>query len=660
MFNFSQQSQTPASSPFGGPSFGQQANGDAPQQQQQQQQPATNTPGAAPRQSTFESPMTLNDLGGGNRSQNPFAQQQQQQQQPSPFGQQQQPTQTTSAWTPGGMNNQYGQQSMPPNQQQYPQSGSTSTPQQGMYGYQGQQNGFQGSNNQSGSPSGDANFGQAGQQYQQQQQQQSPFQQSHFGQQQPSQQQSTYLPGYLSRFNKSSSRPYMTSSSSSQRLNATGERSPPKDHDSSAVGPGRATTPDARSNRDGHLVRRTSIDGPASPVQGFSSSFFAGSSSGTPGLSSSSRQDRSQNIFGAGGLRGKTFAARQSVYGESSSSVITPGGRTRERSASHHLRKSGGGGGVYGSPSAAGDVDEDDAPPFEALADSTAPTDGLSSSSFGARGGEEDTSMVLHSSSPPAERNAIQYGSLGRDNSTGTEASSSPLCTLILYGFPASLVQSVLHHFSSIGHVVAHEVLSSAAEDDASSRGSGPTLLQITYSAPHLSLHALRRSGELVAGAAYVGVRLKDDGLHSEMILYGLNSKRLLAVGGQMVSQGGSSSNSGITHPSLNGLASPPKSNSAPPTASSMSARPSTPSSQTLAFGRPLQLVDSPAAALRSRPATAAAASGTASPFGKVGSLFGTPVKASGTAGSITAPGGSSTGTPNGVMGRIGDAIFGW
>ncbi|PWN28369.1 hypothetical protein BDZ90DRAFT_231362 [Jaminaea rosea] len=611
-----QQSQQPFNSGFGG--------------QQQQQPPQGHSQGYNPYQQQQQTPAQHQPFqsfgqsqqggfpGGQQQQGQPFQTPQQQQQQQQPWGAQSQGGAMNQGWSPAGV------------QQQQPYNGHDQ--QHGMMFSQGQQ----------------SFYGQ-----QQQQPHQPPMQQ-------------VYLPGYLSKIR--GQRPY----SAASRKVSDNANSPPK-QDDAALSSGSANahaTPNSRGSRDGN--RRNSLDGaggPSSPLQGFQSSFF--SSPTDYAAQSRSTFDGSGSIFGVGGLRGG--GNRKSVgpgaSRDSASAAGTPG---RERSASYMRASS------IGSPQAQSTVDDDDAPPFEALADVDASREQFGAASFG------DSVNAMATSPPNRQQNSSagfgtpSYGGRNTPNFRRQEVAAQPsrmdngresaICTLLLYGFPSSLSHAVLSHFNGIGEITSHTSLAPAPDSSSSDGFVVSECLRITYAEPWHALRALRRSGEVVAGVAYVGVRLADDMLHQEMLLNGMSSS--MFTNGSAASMIGSNTTSPplaaatVTKP-IGGPSAGSASSGAGTGAGARSARDSTPS-----FGRPVTMVDSPAAALRARTQGGPGGAGTSSPFSKVTGLFGGATAApngsnAGTPsrGGATQAGGSGPGTPgnqSGVMGRIGDAIFGW
>lgn len=346
---------------------------------------------------------------------------------------------------------------------------------------------------------------------------------------------------------------------------------------------------------------------------------------------------------------------------------------------------------VGSPPSQAGhsgnDVLDDDAPPSEALADEdTSRMDYATSFS--------ESAKILATSPPAAQaassvasRQAAQYGGLTPSSGSAAAAESGSgdarFRTLLVFGFPSSLNQTIISHFSSIGEVISSSSI--LAGNDSGSNAMSDCL-RIIYAEPWHALRALRRNGEMVAGIAYVGVRWADESLHQEMILHGISSSTF-ADGSASNSLGPSAPSPApfdASNPSrpkslstsgeVSRSSASTNSTGTGTGAGARSARDSTP-----LFGRPINIVDSPAAALRARaPATAAGApgSGTSSPLSKAMGLFGggggggsgsntaaagTPSKAAvGTAAGAAGGGPGTPGNNSGMLSRVGDAIFGW
>ncbi|CAO1637555.1 unnamed protein product [Parajaminaea phylloscopi] len=720
-FGGSQSQQQPPSQQQGQFGF---ASTQPQQQQQQQQQPQQAQAGGFGQ--TFGGFSAGNSLNQGGAAP---SQPQANTQSGFSFGQPQQPQQAQSqppAWNTGGFSqntpNGQGYQSAPAgDQHQQFMLQQQQHQQQQQQQYQHQQQYQQ-------------------QPQQQQHQQQSPWSQSQSTQPQPFQaahqqqmthqqsavQQQTYLPGYLSKLR--SQRPY--SPSASRKASDAPGSPPPTDavsagaltaSTSGAAGGNVAgtgagfSTPNSRSSREGN--RRTSLDGgPTSPMHGFSSSFFSSPTSDPYGQVHSQQRpfDGSGSIFGAGGLRGNAQSARRGAGGsgagsgrEASFTAGTPG---RDRSTSYMRSSSFGIGSPQSSHDIAGpasggsggasgdnDEDDDDAPPAEALGEADASRNGFATS-FG------ESIAAMATSPPPAQHLGRPSSSLGasvsgaqpthnlqhhpqaQQQQQSPHGAHSHLCTLLVYGFPSTITPTVLAHFGAIGEIVSHSSLAPAGNQGDAGGPVFSECLRIVYAEPWHALRAVRRNGEVVAGAAYVGVRWADESLHQEAMLNGVQSPVFAASAGAAGIVATSSAGplaSASNAPGTSG-AQPSSSSSSSSSSSALgssvgpgarTARGSTPS-----FGRPINLVDSPAAALRARAAAGQAGgtgSGTSSPFGKaIGGLFGGgstasssgQVSAVGTpsrlgAGSNGAQSGTAPGTPgnqSGVMGRIGDAIFGW
>lgn len=362
------------------------------------------------------------------------------------------------------------------------------------------------------------------------------------------------------------------------------------------------------------------------------------------------------------------------------------------------------GGATLGGAGAGGDDnDEDDAPPAETLAEADGSRNDFAGTSFGEGVDAMATSPPfrkslggLHSSSSSSSSSLgrLQMPLNGGMSTPYSQAQSqslqplgqkqpakSSLCTLLIYGFPSNVTSTVLSHFGAIGEIVSHSSISTGG----TSGNDAPVVsecLRVVYGEPWHALRALRRNGELVAGTVYVGLRWADESLHQEMMINGINSPVFSSASG--VSSNGLVPSAPCTVSSVPSPAPLPGTEGGRPTsvssgagAGARSARDWTPS-----FGRPINIIDSPAAALRARTAGSqgGVGSGTSSPFSKAigglfgpgtasssgpGSVIGTPSKAKasagGGAGAQGAAGGPGTsGNQSGVIGRLGDAIFGW
>jgi hypothetical protein len=269
--------------------------------------------------------------------------------------------------------------------------------------------------------------------------------------------------------------------------------------------------------------------------------------------------------------------------------------------------------------------EEDDAPPTDVLADESA---AYAQASANLR---SSTSAGILPAAPPAPAPA-STAPVSIPAATVREDASQR--TIVVYGFAATYVHAVAEHFKTLGAVVG-------VEQEAESA------LRIEYTESFMALRALRRTGEALplAGGAFVGVRWASDEAHRHAVLYGLDTSL--------------SASPLPGHASTNALS--------VSSSNQLSSRGGTP-----AFGRPISVVGEPASAFAKRGGpganTAGAQAGnTGSPFFRgasallgAGSNPSTPSKPGAPAAHIQQVHKADGGTPSGVMGRIGDAIFGW
>lgn len=296
------------------------------------------------------------------------------------------------------------------------------------------------------------------------------------------------------------------------------------------------------------------------------------------------------------------------------------------RRVSSSLRNSSGLG--FSPPRGAGfgaQQEEDDAPPTEGLADESA---AYAQASANLRSSTSANLLPATAQAPApsaASPVSIPAASVREDAAQRT---------IVVYGFPAAHVHAVAEHFKTLGAVVGVEQEQEHA-------------LRIEYTESFMALRALRRTGEALplAGGAYVGVRWASDEAHRHAVLYGLDT---------------STSASPLPgHASSNALT---VSSSA-----QLNSRGGTP-----AFGRPISVVGEPSTAFAKRGAGAngsGAAGSAGSPFfrgasallGGAGSNPSTPSKAGAPPANAQQQAQKPDGgTPSGMMGRLGDAIFGW
>lgn len=329
----------------------------------------------------------------------------------------------------------------------------------------------------------------------------------------------------------------------------------------------------------------------SSPSHFLSSAFFNNDEN--------ARGTREGSIFGGGSLRGH----RKQEDGDRSMSVRAP---TSPPAVSQTP--------FFGTDYGASAMDDEDAPPQEALGDVTQQPMRMSFTQ----------SVVANSASSPLAVSS-------RDKAQ-TDAPLEQRVVLV-YGFPAYLYDRVVEQFASIGGLLKAEDLSNPpsqkAADEAGSQlgpASHPVVVRLTYAAAYQALLAVRRSGELLANSCMVGVRWENEGLHQLSLVKGLDAPL-----GQHTD-----ATQGPMTPAPNRTAQP-ASKTAP------------------LFGRPIDVVGTPVSALARTSTTAAS-----------------PLRAVVQAGEALLRGSSHTGAsarqaptgpvapPSGVLGRLADGLFGW
>ncbi len=261
--------------------------------------------------------------------------------------------------------------------------------------------------------------------------------------------------------------------------------------------------------------------------------------------------------------------------------------------------------------------------------------------------------------------------------------------------------KAVLELFASIGGVEIIEAIdltgSGSAQEQANSQPSSPQLsccTRVRYSESFQALHALRRNGEVVAGACMVGVRWEDDNFHQVALTNGIDavfrmdvfpssrtaetykaSSKAIAVpsidaanGASALSAARSSAvnNNGNGSGAQNNRHSIAFNQGAGATAGrnektaisgngGASGTPSYP-----AFGSPVVRHQRPSVAFKPSASTNNLSGLAGSPFKAASSLFGsgsTPAKPAPTA-ADNKP--ATTGGNTSMLGRITDGIFGW
>ncbi|SPO29967.1 uncharacterized protein UTRI_06273_B [Ustilago trichophora] len=743
--NAHQQQGTPQSTSLFGqkPLFGTPGT-QQPQQPQQQNtgslfgNNASSTPGQPTQQQTtlFGTPQNNNMFG----SSSSFSQQQPQQpQQQQQFGQQQ-PSQPNSfgqgnfgfnSSSPAPFSTQQQQQPPPPP----PPNQSFGSP------FQQQQNAqhLQGLT-QHGTPQSSQH--QHFQQQQQQQQQQQAIDQQRFNLEQQSQNMS-YIPGYLSRTKVV--KPYKLPARQAEPTSPEAVQ----DADSSiAFG-----TPASKSGKE---ESTPSSKGQPSPVGRFSSSFFnerrdeaSFSRAGSVGLGTPWRGGK-ESIFGAGGLRGGRQSATPAPASSAAGASATPARKTSMDSPARSVRSNS-------TPPAAStsfnvahgamdEEDDDDAPPQERLEDEApaaaqssflAPSSGSSnvySNNFRASAGNDavSTQQLLPGRtalSTPSSALPRMSPSLGTSSGSAADGASpyargdssadknSPLGsaqrTILVYGYPTWMEKAVLELFASIGGVELIEAIdltgSGSAQEQAAAQPSSPPLsccTRIRYAESFQALHALRRNGEVVAGACMVGVRWEDDNFHQVALTNGIDAVfRMDVFPSSRTAETFKASSKSIAVPSIESAATLSATRSSASNASQFassatsgahnnrhsiafgqgvsahagrndhtasssfgaSSGANNTNNQNVsysAFGRPLSVINDPSIAFKPSASTSNLSGLAGSPFKVASSLFGSganaPKPATPPAGANAADKKPAAGGGTSMLGRITDGIFGW
>ncbi|CBQ70033.1 conserved hypothetical protein [Sporisorium reilianum SRZ2] len=724
----------------GGFSFGNNAQQQQqPQQQQQQQQQGTpQSTGLFGQKPLFSTPgsqqpqQNTGSLFGNNATSTPNAAQagqQQQQQQTNLFGtpqnnslfgagqqqQQQQPQQSTNSFGQGG----FGFNSSSPapfstqQQQQQPQQQPQQNQAFGSPFHQQQHSTMQ----HAGTPQSSQH-----QQQQQQQQQQQAIDQQRFILEQQSQNMS-YIPGYLSRTKVV--KPYKLPA---RQAEPTSPETTQDADTSIAFG-----TPASKSGKE---ESTPSSKGQPSPVGRFSSSFFnerredasfsraASVGPGTPW------RGGKESIFGAGGLRGgrqsatpapPSLTANTSASPARKASMDSPGRSSRSIStppaASAPFSVAQGG--------AMDQDDDDDAPPQERLEDeaSAAAQSSLLGTSSGTSYTNNFRSSANSADSASAQsllpgRSALSRTSpslgatpandaLSSSSATSTEkntALGSAQRTVLVYGYPTWMEKAVLELFASVGGVELIEAIdltgSGSAQEQATAQPSSPPLsccTRIRYAESFQALHALRRNGEVVAGACMVGVRWEDENFHQVALTNGADAVfRMDVFPSSRTAETYRASAKSIAVPSIDAAAgasalASARSNAASSsnsfasngqnnrhsiafgqsvsahsgrneTASSTgsSAAPGGNHTSYPAFGRPLSVINDPSIAFKPSASTSNLSGLAGSPFKAASSLFGSGAAAANKPATPAVSAKPAAAPSTSMLGRITDGIFGW
>ncbi|WFD00504.1 hypothetical protein MYAM1_003253 [Malassezia yamatoensis] len=296
---------------------------------------------------------------------------------------------------------------------------------------------------------------------------------------QPGQAPVQYLPGYLTKM-RSSER----TSSSSYRP-AESDSPPTRDADTSLSFSGGK---DAQGSMRGMPS--------ASPVNRFSSSFFHTSMNTDDRRTNSNTSSnphhahREGSIFGYGGLRG----SRKREDMDRSVALQTP---TEPPTAALSSD-------FFGADYHSNAMDDEDAPPAEALSD--------------------------------VANHAPLASSITTQPSTSMEKSTqqAPIAqrVILVYGFPSYLFSRIVDQFSAIGGLQRSEEVPLdhtqadllASPDGKLPKGALPSVARFTYTEPYQALMAVRRNGQLVGNSCMIGVRWESDALHQLGLIQGIDA----------------------------------------------------------------------------------------------------------------------------------------
>ncbi|KAK0534761.1 hypothetical protein OC842_002543 [Tilletia horrida] len=481
-----------------------------------------------------------------------------------------------------------------------------------------------------------------------------------------------YMPGYLSKIR--SNKPY----ASTRRV--SGRHSPTHDDD-------------ANTSRD--------VDGrgtATSPTHPFHSSFFT---SRSPSVMMDDRVSaRAESVFGrasrrsvgpggGGGAGSAGAGAGGGSYGDDAGSMrgsVGPGGLRRSASGVF----GGGAGGGGRDASVVPMDDEEDMPPVQGLREGSATANGAGSgmstdttmgtatgafvagSAFIGGGGLASSRAGLDSSlhasrlgASTASRSspvtAASSASASSGVSGGATSSADPTRTLLIFGFPAPSKAAVLHFLESIGEIVALTPVSSldyhTGNGDGSGGGAGAgagvdaaqlgaphyDALQISYAEQWCALRALRRNGDVVAGAGCrIGIRFANENLHREVVQNGINSAVLASANAAVLANGG---DIGDVAGRSSAAAAAPAPSPAPAPASAADSHLRQKRDSTPAFGRPISMVSTPSVVLRTpgSGSGSGSASVSGSPFAKAAAnIFGSSTSGGGAAAGASSRSGSS------------------
>ncbi|PKI84730.1 hypothetical protein MVES1_000893 [Malassezia vespertilionis] len=429
---------------------------------------------------------------------------------------------------------------------------------------------------------------------------------------QPGQAPIHYLPGYLSKMRGTAER--QPSGTMGRPLEST---SPPSTRE--------ADTSLSLSAKD--LQGAARLQPSSSPTHRFSSAFFNTSLGRSAEIDAAHMTPaaegmREGSIFGAGGLRGSRRAMDDADRSMSVRPMTSP--------------QVNGSAAFPPSDTFLNAMDDDDAPPPEALGDLTEQT----IPSF---------ATTLASASP----NVTAQPSKSKSSAPTDDVPLAQRAVLV-YGFPANLTSRIIDMFTTIGGLEKAEEVhlggssSREASDARKAGGTGtqPSIVRLTYRAPYLAMHAVRRSGEAIAHACMIGVRWEDPAVHELSLVKGLDAPLMFS------GQGNAQTSTGLP-------GTPAVGRTMGAMGSAAQERASTP-----LIGRPIHVVDTPVAALAAHPSKNSAATTLESPLKAVAhassSLWRNSVGTGNSTRNAEAQTGMPTQPPASLLGRLADGLFGW
>lgn len=286
----------------------------------------------------------------------------------------------------------------------------------------------------------------------------------------------SYLPGYLNKIR------------GGDRPNATSHRA------SDAV-----TAPAVKTEADTSSIlhtkeRASSTVAPSSSPNGFHSSFFSrssmdgGESSRSPPPANAGREG---SIFGYSSLRGSRPPPVQDDFDRSMTHPSTSPPLPASLSSA-----------VF-PPASADAMDDDDAPPQQALQDMSQAhlrvfdTSVVSSSSVSEATQPTDAAISAHS---PQATPLVQR-------------------SVLVFGFPALMRPAVVEQFAALGSL--------ESVDDLSAPDAQDKTLRLVFREPAQALQAVLQNGKSVGGVCMIGARWENDAMHQQSLVHGIDAPLL-------------------------------------------------------------------------------------------------------------------------------------